>query len=1090
MANGADSEDKFVVLSKIRTGLKREFEFALKVQSEICGSLGRTRSKKAHDNVDLGHELVSPPLKKLKTYVSRRKRKEEAKGVDVVKDLDKDTEVMSEEEAKSDVVDLVDEVKVESICNVGGVIPKPSGEEELMCEDEIEKEELCKNDGKKAVVYEKEVLVNVEEGKGENNHVEEGKGENQHEEEGKGESHHEEGKNEAEKVVIGVEEEKSNGCDKVLMDVQEDKYEKTGEEKEKEKETENVVVGVEAEKKETENLVVGVEEETKNETENVVDAVIEEKKNETEGGLAENGLVEGKLGEEASKKSGSLCEEGSGAVEPVVVGGNEDVKVTNGVVERPLRRFTRSFLQQKVQSVKTRGGKESGVKEESDHRAASPLFTTPMKQDSPVKSNKVARKFYTKLKAFLESGILEGMPVRYIRGSKVRDPGVMGLQGVIKGSGILCFCGDCNGNEVVTPNVFEMHAGSTNKRPPEYIYLENDKTLRDVMNVCKDSPLETLEETVRMVVGSSRIKSGFCLNCRGSISEVRTEEMLLLCNSCMDLKEPEAVSGGLTETSDGSPEPSSAQKLSYSVMKNSSSSKSQGRVTRKDLRMHKLVFEEGGLLDGTELAYFVRGQKLLVGYKMGAGILCSCCKSEVSPSQFEAHAGWASRRKPFQHIYTSNGVSLHEYSIKLSKERRFSTKENDDLCGICMDGGNLLCCDSCPRAFHKDAYYCYVFLNCESRTLAVNVLIPKFAETAESRTIAIENSNKILDCVSLLGIPKGAWYCRYCLNMFQKEKFVERNANAKAAGRVPGVDPIAQITNRCIRIVETPETELGGCVLCRGRDFCKSKFGHRTVILCDQCEREYHVGCLKDHGMEDLKELPKGKWLCCADCKRINSALQKLVDRGEERLPDTSINVLKKKNVDNTSDCGPDVDVRWRVLRGKKMDASDGTRVLLSKAVSIFHDRFDPIIESQSKLDLIPSMVYGRSHKGQDYHGMYCAILTVNQVVVSAGIFRIFGQELAELPLVATSTECQGQGYFQCLFSCFEKLLGFLNVKTLVLPSASEAQAIWTNKFGFNEMSQDEQNKYRNDYPMMIFQGTSMLEKAVPKCRIVAKSVG
>lgn len=28
---------------------------------------------------------------------------------------------------------------------------------------------------------------------------------------------------------------------------------------------------------------------------------------------------------------------------------------------------------------------------------------------------------------------------------------------------------------------------------------------------------------------------------------------------------------------------------------------------------------------------------------------------------------------------------------------------------------------------------------------------------------------------------------------------------------------------------------------------------------------------------------------------------------------------------------------------------------------------------------------------------------------MSAGIFRIFGQEVAELPLVATSTDCQGQ---------------------------------------------------------------------------------
>lgn len=30
-------------------------------------------------------------------------------------------------------------------------------------------------------------------------------------------------------------------------------------------------------------------------------------------------------------------------------------------------------------------------------------------------------------------------------------------------------------------------------------------------------------------------------------------------------------------------------------------------------------------------------------------------------------------------------------------------------------------------------------------------------------------------------------------------------------------------------------------------------------------------------------------------------------------------------------------------------------------------------------------------------------------MVVCAGIFRVFGQEVAELPLVATNTDCQGQ---------------------------------------------------------------------------------
>lgn len=66
----------------------------------------------------------------------------------------------------------------------------------------------------------------------------------------------------------------------------------------------------------------------------------------------------------------------------------------------------------------------------------------------------------------------------------------------------------------MTPNVFEMHAGSSNKHPAENIYLANDKNLRDVLDVWKDSPLDKLEDDVRMVVGSA-VKAEFCLNCRG-----------------------------------------------------------------------------------------------------------------------------------------------------------------------------------------------------------------------------------------------------------------------------------------------------------------------------------------------------------------------------------------------------------------------------------------------------------------------------------------------------------------------------------------------------------------------------------------------
>lgn len=71
----------------------------------------------------------------------------------------------------------------------------------------------------------------------------------------------------------------------------------------------------------------------------------------------------------------------------------------------------------------------------------------------------------------------------------------------------------------------------------------------------------------------------------------------------------------------------------------------------------------------------------------------------------------------------------------------------------------------------------------------------------------------VAECASLTSIPRGKWYCNYCENMFQKEKFV--NANAVAAGRVSGVDPIEQITKRCIRIVKNIGSEVTGCALCR-----------------------------------------------------------------------------------------------------------------------------------------------------------------------------------------------------------------------------------------------------------------------------------
>ncbi|KAK8542087.1 hypothetical protein V6N13_137348 [Hibiscus sabdariffa] len=739
------------------------------------------------------------------------------------------------------------------------------------------------------------------------------------------------------------------------------------------------------------------------------------------------------------------------------------------------------------------------------------------------------------VKELFDTGLLDGVPVVYMGTISSKTAG---LRGIITDGGILCSCSLCKGHRVVPPSQFEIHACKQYKRAAQYICFENGKSLLEVLRACRRRPLHMLETTIQNILSALPEQKCFtCRRCKGSFPVIHVGQIGPLCNSCVESKKSQCSSKSAPSARARSREPvlmsqsfgsasltifpqnkrqwmktsmsseldltSSSPECSSSSLSTSSKNRSpwkksrkltkpglftkslksasvesvhissqdvgqrkikkksvnlvltpktfkgasspmyspngsQWKMTTKDQRLHKLIFEENGLPDGTEVAYYARGQRLLEGYKKGCGIICRCCNCEVSPSQFEAHAGWASRRKPYAYIYTSNGVSLHELAISLSKGRHYSAEDNDDACFICADGGNLLLCDGCPRAFHKE-------------------------------------------CASLPTVH-GRWYCKYCQNMFMREKCVEHNANAVAAGRILGVDAIEQITSRCIRIVKNIEAELSGCALCRACDFSKSGFGPRTVLLCDQCEKEYHIGCLRTHKMADLREIPRGKWFCTSDCSRIHSTLQKLLICGSEKLPDSFLDVIKKKHVEKGLCADINIDVRWRLLSGKF--ASPETRLLLSQAVGIFHECFNPIVDATTGRDLIPCMVYGRNLKGQEYGGMYCAVLTINSFVVSAGIIRVFGQEIAELPLVATSIANRGKGYFQLLFTCIEKLLAFLNVKNILLPAAEEAESIWIDKFGFKKLGPDQLREYkRSCCQMVIFQGTSMLQKEVPPCR-------
>ncbi|KAH9318462.1 hypothetical protein KI387_020231, partial [Taxus chinensis] len=121
---------------------------------------------------------------------------------------------------------------------------------------------------------------------------------------------------------------------------------------------------------------------------------------------------------------------------------------------------------------------------------------------------------------------------------------------------------------------------------------------------------------------------------------------------------------------------------------------------------------------------------MLEGLVRKDGILCECCNKVISVSKFEDHAG-ATRHRPFENIYLSSGKSLTQClreAWDTQDEPRKCGKsiieideddQNDDTCGLCGDGGDLICCDKCPSTFHQD-------------------------------------------CLELKSIPEGDWYCLNC----------------------------------------------------------------------------------------------------------------------------------------------------------------------------------------------------------------------------------------------------------------------------------------------------------------------------------------
>ncbi|WVZ95561.1 hypothetical protein U9M48_041308 [Paspalum notatum var. saurae] len=178
------------------------------------------------------------------------------------------------------------------------------------------------------------------------------------------------------------------------------------------------------------------------------------------------------------------------------------------------------------------------------------------------------------------------------------------------------------------------------------------------------------------------------------------------------------------------------------------------------------------------------------GWVTWDGILCSCCIKTLSISDFKAHAK-IGLPKSSLNLCLQSGKSLTlcqieawnaEYMNRRSNacsRKVEASDENDDTCGFCGDGGELLCCDNCPSTYHQaclsakelpdDSWYCH---NCLCRICDCPISekeISSFSAILKCLQCGAAHHDTCIEigATTFEEIEADEWFCgRYCKEIY------------------------------------------------------------------------------------------------------------------------------------------------------------------------------------------------------------------------------------------------------------------------------------------------------------------------------------
>lgn len=261
----------------------------------------------------------------------------------------------------------------------------------------------------------------------------------------------------------------------------------------------------------------------------------------------------------------------------------------------------------------------------------------------------------------------------------------------------------------------------------------------------------------------------------------------------------------------------------------------------------------------------------------------------------------------------------------------------------------------------------------------------------------------------------------------------------------------------CLGLSKVPACEFWYCPSCCCKICGQSnpRDDSEPTNKCDQCEQQYHVKCL---GEFCVAELERRKWFCSKKCQVISSGLGRLLGKrfvvGENNLS-------------------------WTILRNENNVIDVETTRKLNLALVAMHECFISVKEPWNGRDVAEDVIFSRQSelKRLDYRGFYTVILEKNAEVVTVATVRIFGDKVAEVPLVATRFKYRRLGMCKTLMSVLEEKLINLGIEKLVLPAIPSVIDTWTSPlFGFSEMTPYDRSKLIN-YAILNFPGTVPCQK-------------